>query len=193
MNALNTVREIGINQTCINIAKVKGSTEIVEKVGAYMPLPSKNCESNVNKMTGWLSKLGKSKWMFLTPEIAFFDPILKEDINADILIVVPSDMDEESKERLSENLPGNLNVKLLKEPDFPQEFYPSNGVIVVCGYKAQGRLMVLPETYRMIEHYSSFLGKKVFLAYTTLKNYPIYPEWIEINSEGFSMVWEEEL
>ena len=49
--------------------------------------------------------------------------------------------------------------------------------------------MVLPETYRMIEHYNSgFWGKKVFVPYVELPDAVRYDEWLEICNEKISIL-----
>ena len=107
-------------------------------------------------------------------------------------MLVPSDMEMEIKERLSANLPRSMCVSLIDEPYFPDAFYPGNGILVVCGYTAGGRLMVLPETYRMLDHYSGFLGKKVFIPYVELDDAVRYEGWMEVNRDRFNTVWRAE-
>lgn len=162
MNVLRTAEEIGLVQVGLNVVELLSSEELRNKVGAVMPLPSIKLKDNVEKMVAWIAELGKSKLMFLTPEIALFDIIPKYIADAEVIVLVPCSMDDEVKGRLAENIPANVTASLLNEPYFPDEFIPSNGVIVACGYMANGRLMVLPETYRMIEHYKDFYGKFVF-------------------------------
>lgn len=191
MNVLRTAEEIGLVQVGLNVAELLSSEELRNKVGAVMPLPSIKLKDNVEKMVAWIAELGKSKLMFLTPEIALFDIIPKYVVGAETIILVPCSMDDEVKARLTENIPTNMTVSLLNEPYFPDEFIPSNGVIVACGYMANGRLMVLPETYRMIEHYKDFYGKFAFLPYVKIDEFIKYEEWIEINPDKFNLIWRD--
>ncbi len=191
MNVLRTAEEIGLVQVGLNVAELLSSEELRNKVGAVMPLPSIKLKDNVEKMVAWIAELGKSKLMFLTPEIALFDIIPKYIADAEVIVLVPCSMDDEVKGRLAENIPANVTVSLLNEPYFPDEFIPSNGVIVAYGYMANGRLMVLPETYRMIEHYKDFYGKFVFLPYVKIDEFIKYEEWIEINPDKFNLIWRD--
>lgn len=191
MNVLRTAEEIGLVQVGLNVAELLSSEELRNKVGAVMPLPSIKLKDNVEKMVAWIAELGKSKLMFLTPEIALFDIIPKYIADAEVIALVLCSMDDEVKGRLAENIPANVTVSLLNEPYFPDEFIPSNGVIVACGYMANGRLMVLPETYRLIEHYKDFYGKFVFLPYVKIDEFIKYEEWIEINPDKFNLIWRD--
>ena len=47
MNIQKTAREIGIFETAVNLAKVKDSTEVIQKVGAAMPLPDEDIETRI--------------------------------------------------------------------------------------------------------------------------------------------------
>ena len=72
MNVLRTAEEIGLVQVGLNVVELLSSEELRNKVGAVMPLPSIKLKDNVEKMVAWIAELGKSKLMFLTPEIALF-------------------------------------------------------------------------------------------------------------------------
>ena len=54
-------------------------------------------------------------------------------------------------------------------------------MIVVCGYTAGGRMMALSDTYRMVEHYKGFLGKKVFVPFKELDTAVRYDGWMEVS------------
>ena len=50
--------------------------------------------------------------------------------------------------------------------------------------------MVLPETYRMIDHYvGGFYGKKVFVPYTELAEGARYGGWLEVSADKFNQIW----
>lgn len=192
MDTLKTAREIGFAETAINIAKVCNSVDIVQKVGASMPLPSENIASNIKTIAEWLLDFNKNKYMFLVPEIAIIEEMGKlSDKPIEVIIAIPCDMDEDAKERLKNNLPHTINVSILEEPYFPQSFYPGNGLIVVSGYLGGERAMVLPDTYRMFEHYNGFLGRKVFVPYIETNAARRYNEWMEISSQNISAKWRE--
>lgn len=190
MDILKTAREIGLFETAVNLAKVGSSEDVVQKVGASMPLPDVDIEERIVQSAAWLAGFGKKKYMFLTPEIALIEEMGKKaGSNVEIIIAVPSDMDPEGKDRLKNNLPRGISVSVLEEPYFPPFFYPSNAMMVTCGYLGGGRAMVFPDTYRMVEHYGGFLGKKVFVPYTELDAASRYSGWMEAAQNRINAKW----
>lgn len=192
MDMQKTAREIGLFETGINLSKVCNSTDVIQKVGASMPLPDEDIVDRIPQIAAWLHSFGKSKYMFLTPEIALIEEMSKLSNQEEVIIAIPCDLEEEAKERLRNNLPRNIEVTILEEPYFPQSFFPGNGLMVVCGYAAGGRPMVLPDTYRMVEHYSGFLGKKVFIPYKDLETAARYDGWLEVSQQRLSAKWRNE-
>ncbi len=192
MDIQKTVREIGFFETGINLAEVLESKDIQEKVGAVMPLPETELTNTISQIADWLTAFGKDKYMILTPEIALVDQLAKQNGGREAILLVPCDMDPEVKERLKANIPKSMKVSLLEEPYFPEEFYPGNGLLIACGYYAGGRIMVLPETYRLIDHYSGFMGKKVFVPYVELEDAVRYKGWMEIGRDKFTTIWRDE-
>lgn len=189
MDMQKTAREIGLFETGINLSKVCNSTDVIQKVGASMPLPDEDIADRIPQIAAWLHSFGKSKYMFLTPEIALIEEISKLSNQEEVIIAIPCDLEREAKERLRNNLPRGIEVSILEEPYFPQSFFPGNGLMVVCGYAAGGRPMVLPDTYRMVEHYSGFLGKKVFIPYKDLETAARYDGWLEVSQQRLSTKW----
>lgn len=191
MDAIKTIREIGSFMANENIVKVLDSGDVRTKVGAVMPLPGTGFQDSVNNVADWLAGFGKSKYMFFSPEIALIErlPCCKD--RTESIVVVPCDMDDEIRGRLKDNLPQNMKVTLLEEPYFPKSFVPGNGMIIVSGYMAGERAMVLPETYRMIEHYSGFMGKTVFVPYTTIQESMRYTDWLEVGTDKFDEIWRD--
>ena len=192
MDMLKTVREIGFFETGCNLTEVIESKDVQEKAGIVMPLPFPELSKSIMNIAEWLTAFGKEKYMFLSPEICIIDKLSEKKSDKEAIILIPCDMDNEVKERLNENLPKSMKVSLLEEPYFPEAFYPANGIIIVCGYLAGERMMVLPETYRMLEHYSGFFGKKVFIPYVELAEAVRYDEWMEIGKDKISMIWRNE-
>lgn len=189
MDMQKTAREIGLFETGINLSKVCNSTDVMQKVGASMPLPDEDIADRIPQIAAWLHSFGKRKYLFLTPEIALIEEMSKRSDQDEVIIAIPCDLDGEAKGRLRNNLPRGIEVSILEEPYFPQFFFPGNGLMVVCGYAAGGRTMVLPDTYRMVEHYSGFLGKKVFIPYKDLETAARYDGWLEVSQQRLSTKW----
>lgn len=193
MDMQKTAREIGLFETAVNLAKVSRSADAIQKVGASMPLPNEDIGIRVEQVAKWLLSFDKSKYMFLTPEIALIEEMSKSaNSTTEVIIAVPCDLEQEAKERLNNNLPHGVLVTILEEPYFPQSFFPGNGMMVISGYLGGDRAMVLPDTYRMVEHYSGFLGKKVFAPYKELDAAKRYEGWMEIKQQRLSMKWRSE-
>lgn len=190
MDMQRTAREIGLFETAINLVKVRGSTDVIQKVGASMPFPDDDIDSRAEQAAVWLCEHGKKKYLFLTPEITLIDAMSRIAYrNTEIIIAVPCDLESDIKERICNNLPHDIDVTILEEPYFPQSFFPGNGMIVVCGYLGNDRAMVMPDTYRMIEHYSGFLGKKVFLPYREMDTAARFEGWMEVGQQRLSDKW----
>ena len=183
-------REIGHFEMAINLAQVAYSDDVVKKVGDSMPLPNSDIKQRVEKLSKWLLEFGKQKYLFLSPEIALIEEMAKQSSTSiECIIAVPCDLEQDAKDRLKNNLPRGTTVSILEEPFFPQQFFPGNGILVISGYLAGDRAMALPDTYRMVEHYSSFLGKKVFAPYQELDASIRYNGWMEINRQRISEDW----
>lgn len=196
MDAIKTFREIGTFMANENIAAVLASEDVRAKVGAVMPLPGINFNESINKVADWLSSFGKCKYLFFSPEIALIERLSGCENKTESIIMVPCDMDQEVKSRLNDNLPKNMKVELLEETKYPEskgiDFRPRNGIIVISGYLAGERVMVLPETYRLINSYGTgFMGKMVFVPYTAIKESIRYVDWLEVEVDKFSEIWRD--
>ena len=190
MDVKKTAREIGMFETAVNLAQVRDSEDVIRKVGTSLPMPDSDIDQRVEQIADWLLAFDKSKYLFLTPEIALIEKMAQRAGNrVEMIIALPCDMDAESKDRLQHNLPRNALVTVLEEPYFPASFFPGNGMIVICGYSGGNRAMVLPDTYRMAEHYSGFLGKKVFVPYAELGSATRYDNWLECSQQKLSATW----
>lgn len=196
MDLMMTARETGLFETAINISCFADSCEVAERAGACMPLPGPEIERTADSAARWLLSSGKRNFLFLTPEIALAERMLVFSDDIEIIFSLPCDMDEETRKRVENNLPGGsvgrgrgrgrrppARVSLLEEPFFPESFYPLNSMIVACGYEAAGRCMVLSETYRLLEHYSGFRGRKAFIPYRGLSRAVRYDGWRETGAD----------
>jgi hypothetical protein len=197
MDAIKTVREIGTFMANENIVKFLTSEDVRSKVGAVMPLPSSDFLEYMNNAAEWIASFGKSKYMFFSPEIALIEKLPSCKDRTESIIMAPCDMDHEIKSRLKENLPRNMKVVLLDETKYPEsvgiDFRPRNGIIVISGYLAGERIMVLPETYRLINSYGNgFMGKTVFVPYTTIHESTRYADWLEVGADKFNEIWRNE-
>ncbi len=192
MDIQRTAKEIGLFETALNLSKYSESFEIVDKVGAAMPLPDSDITERVKLIARWLHSFGKTHYMFLTPEVALVDELAElSSSNIEVIFAVPHNLEDDIKERLKNNMSRNAKTSILKEPDFLR-LYPDDGLMVICGYLGGNRAMVLSDTYRMAEHYSSFRGKKVFLPYLELEKAARFEGWMELKQERITTQWRME-
>ena len=190
MNVKKAVREIGFFETALNMEAAGLNASLQDKPEITLPFPSGNTRADCEELARWLLESDKRKYLLLTPEIALIEAMAKcADRDTEVILAVPCDLDPESEERLLNNLPRSIHVSVLKEPFFPDRFLPANGMIVACGYAAGAHLFVLPETYRMIEHYGGFMGHKVFAPYIRMNAAERFEGWIETSSSNFSEKW----
>ena len=63
-------------------------------------------------------------------------------------------------------------------------------MIVVSGYMAGDRAMVLADTYRLIEHYNGFLGKRAFVPYCELTSAYRYDGWLEVGQKRLNISFD---
>lgn len=166
------------------------SREVREQAGAYMPLPDNDVAARVQAVAEWLHGLDKTRYMFLTPELALMDELAKLSQNAEMIVTIPHDMDPDVRDRLQNNLPKRVKTTLLEEPFTLTNFYPSNSVIVICGYLGGGRPMVMYDTYRMAAQYSRFYGKIVFVPFAVLDSALRYDGWRELNGSFYNTIME---
>ena len=154
-----------------------------------MPLPYYSIEQDIREIATWIHSFNKKNIMFLTPEIALIDELLKYDNETQFIIALPNFMEEETKENIINNNPDSKRVLFLQDSLSPSSFLPCNSLLVTCGFITGHCFMVLPETYSLNEKHHSFLGKKLFIPYTEFSEPIRYDDWIEINNDKFNQVW----
>lgn len=194
MDSRIAAKEFGFFEACLNLEKVMDSKEVKEQAGADMPLPDGNVAKRIQAITSWLNSFGKTRYMFLTPELALIDELAKLSKNDEMIITIPHDMEPEVRKRLQNNLPKEINTSLLEEPFTLKGFYPSNSIIVICGYLGGGRPMVMYDTYRMAAHYSrTFYGRIVFVPFADLDSAVRYNGWRELDRSFYNTEWRGDI
>lgn len=195
MDILATVREIGFFEEMNNLSAVLDDPAIREEVEPYLPLPESGKAWNGAKKMGdichWLRQFRKTRYVFYNPELELIRQLLREEPHSEGILVLPADLEHAAEERLRANIPGDVPVSCIKEPQFPKGVCPYNGVLVIFGYIAGRHLMVLPETYRQLQTYGSFYGRKVFVPYLELDSAERYQGWLEMNPNMFTDIWME--
>lgn len=193
MDMMKTMQEIGHIQLGMNLAEVSDSCEIIWEVGTSMPMPDPDIANRVPDIVENIRSFRKNKYLFLSPEIALIQELGNQaDPREEVFITIPGDLDADMQERIRNNIPRNIKVTVLSEYEPLPGFYPGNSMIVICGYAAGGRLMVTPETYRLVGRYSEFFIRKVFIPYREMEITEHYDNWMEISQDNLSVMWRAE-
>ena len=115
MELLKLAQEIGFFELGINLTNVLNSEAIWSKAGAVMPLPEVDLLNEIERIAGWLASFGKSKYMFLTPELALIEHLAALYPGQEAIMVVSSGMESDIRARLWNNLPKHMRTSLLDE------------------------------------------------------------------------------
>lgn len=190
MDIIDTMKEIGIIETALNLATIGSRNSAIEKkVLPDAPFPPVDISQYIELITDWISGFGKKKFFFFTPELALIESLARKTTNAESFVAIPSDLDSDIEKNIKNNLPNSMKVSILNEPFFPPDFRPGNGIIIVCGWMNGKRLYVFKDTYRLIKHYSEFKGKKIFVPYVMKNGAYVSDNWIEVDGRFFTLNW----
>lgn len=164
MNIKDTIDEIGIFETNIQIEKYLDDIDLLKCIETEMPIPTK-CESKqiIDSKVDELIRLNKQNIFMLSNEISLIEKlsIYKNKIS-NIIVCLSRNLSEEQINNIKSNTSKNTNVVYINELDFPNIVKPSNSLILVVGYESGNNCIVTLNTYRMLEIYKSFLGKNCF-------------------------------
>lgn len=163
MDIFKTAAEIGMMEV-LRLIQPHMQDPMIARIN---PVPSntENMKQRINDVAQKMMAYGKQRLLFLSPETALLDRLSQLDSRQEVILVLPCDMDELTAERLCKNMPHALNVTILTEPFFPEGFTPSNGMLFLFGFHNNGRMLLSPESYRLMERYSAFQGRKAFVPF----------------------------
>lgn len=195
-----TAREIGVMQQAVNLWEQRDSNEVLNASFDYLPMPSGDMDSRVERIATWLLGFRKNYYLFLTPEIAVVEEMLKQapdNAKPKMFFVLPPKMDPDTEARIRNNLPKSRKyhpVDVLTEHSSLDYFFPRNTMMVVCGYLGRDHMMILDDdVYRLtVQHCSSFNGRKAFIPYVELEEAIHYEGWMELSREKINTLWRYE-
>lgn len=165
MNIKDTLDEIGILETNIQIEKYLDDKVLLDSISSEIPISVKNeTKDIINNAVKTILELGKSNIFMLSNEIALIEElVLHKDKIKNIIVCLSRNLSEEQINNVKSNIPKNSNVTFIHELEYPSIIKPKDSIILVLGYSNGNSCIVTSNTYRMIELYKSFFGKKVFI------------------------------
>lgn len=187
MNLIDTIDEIGIFETNIQLNKYIDNVELMYDISKYIPVSSDSSTlRSVNEVVIKILNLRKKNIMFLSNEIAILEGMLKyKEYFDNIIVVLSSNLSKEQKEIIIKNSPNQDIVKYINELEYQTLIKPKNSVIVSFGYKNGNKCLLNKKSYRTLEIYKEFLGEKVFVSCLNESISERPKNWISINGEKY--------
>lgn len=187
MNLIDTIDEIGIFETNIQLNKYIDNVELMYDISKYIPVSSDSSTlRSVNEVVIKILNLRKKNIMFLSNEIAILEGMLKyKEYFDNIIVVLSSNLSKEQKEIIIKNSPNQDIDKYINELEYPTLIKPKNSVIVSFGYKNGNKCLLNKKSYRTLEIYKEFLGEKVFVSCLNESISERPKNWISINGEKY--------
>jgi hypothetical protein len=163
MNIISTISEIGILETARVVSKNRSGS--LHTVGYLPTLNSDNVEKCIDDFAKTLINSEKIKIFLMIPEIALLEKLSEAKWNGSVILALPFDMDDESKERIKANIPVGVHTSFINEGTYPLAFRPDNGVLVCTGIAPnEFRQYLPPACCRMMALYKVFQGERILLS-----------------------------
>ena len=165
MNYRTTIEEIGILETNMQIEKYLDDKTLTNSIKHDIPIPSKvETKDIINNIISKLIDMKKENIFILSNEMALIESLLNyKNIIKNIIVALSRNLSEEQVNIIKNNIPKNNIVHFINELEFPLILKPKDSVILVFGYMNANNCIVPNNTYRMVEIYKGFLGKKIFI------------------------------
>lgn len=187
MNIKDTLDEIGILETNIQIEKYMDDKSLLDSVSSEMPIPTKiETKKIINNAIEKILELNKKNIFMLSNEIALIEKfLLHKDKIQNIIVCLSRNLSDEQLSNIKSNVPKNSNVTFIHELEYLNIIKPRDSILLVLGYLNGNNSIVTNNTYRMIELYKSFLGKKVFVSCISDNVKLRQKNFISINSKNY--------
>lgn len=187
MDLNKTIEEIGILETNINIEKYLDNKKLIDDISNYIPISTYSLtEKIINNTLTKLLEFKKKNILMLSNEIALIEKMIRYTNYFDNIIVVLSRNISSSRiEEIKNNVPSNINVKFIKELEFPTIIKPKDSLILAFGYLTSSGCLVSKSSYRMLEIYKNFLGEKVFVSCSMEIINQRPKNWISITEDNY--------
>lgn len=187
MNLIDTIDEIGIFETNIQLNKYVENVELMYDISKYIPVSSGlSTLRSISDVVIKILNLQKRNIMFLSNEIAILEDMLKyKDCFDNIIVVLSGNLSREQKEIIIKNSPDKDIIKYINELEYPSLIKPKNSVIISFGYKNGNKCLLNKKSYRTLEIYKEFLGEKVFVSCLNESISERPKNWVSINGEKY--------
>lgn len=187
MNLIDTINEIGIFETNLQLEKYVNNKSLMHDISKYIPI-SLNALSKqqVDDAIVKILNLQKRNIMLLSNEISILENLLNYKKCFDnIIVVLSGNLNKEQKENIIKNSPNKNFIKYISELEYPSLIKPKNSVIITFGYRNGNKCLLTKNSYRTMEIYNDFLGEKIFIS-CSQENINERPKnWVSINSEKY--------
>ena len=187
MNLIDTINEIGIFETNLQLEKYVNNKSLMHDISKYIPI-SLNALSKqqVDDAIVKILNLQKRNIMLLSNEISILENLLNYKKCFDnIIVVLSGNLNKEQKENIIKNSPNKNFIKYISELEYPTLIKPKNSVIITFGYRNGNKCLLTKNSYRTMEIYNDFLGEKIFIS-CSQENINERPKnWVSINSEKY--------
>lgn len=185
-NIKQIVQEVGLVEINKVVSRYNNDDNLMDSLAGYVPIPVCECIHPAESIAAALNSFNKEKLMIFTPEIAVIEALVKQNTCIkSIYVCIPSDMDEESIDRITKNVPDGMEVNFFREGEYIRSFNSSNGAIVVFGYCDGSNAIILRSNYKMMEQYKSFHGKKILVSCAEGLSNERPIGWIAVNQNDF--------
>ena len=187
MNLIDTINEIGIFETNLQLEKYVNNKSLMHDISKYIPI-SLNALSKqqVDDAIVKILNLQKRNIMLLSNEISILENLLNYKKCFDnIIVVLSGNLNKEQKENIIKNSQDKNFIKYISELEYPSLIKPKNSVIITFGYRNGNKCLLTKNSYRTMEIYNDFFGEKIFIS-CSQENINERPKnWVSINSEKY--------
>ena len=110
-----------------------------------------------------VAREGCGKVFALQPELAFMEALAKAGFEGELFVCLANELDERAAERVERNRPEKVELRFVREGEFPSGFTPKHDALVAFGM-ANGPTAWLPAAEaRLAEYYADFAGARVLV------------------------------
>ena len=187
MNLMDTIDEIGIFETNLQLEKYINNKNLIYDISEHIPVSlfsSSKCI--IDEVIMMILNLRKRNIMFLSNEISILEKMLEyKDCFDNIVVVLSGNLSMEQKENIIKNSPNKEFIKYINELEYPSLLKPKNSAIISFGYKNGGKCLLTRNSYRAMEIYKGFLGEKIFISCFKENVYERPKNWISVNGEKY--------